>query len=131
MIRRPPRSTRTDTLFPYTTLFRSASTRSSNQAGFALMNLGRVAQDAPYGFIGIQNNLNPLLESFQQLRASAGSNGAALKLMVAGLAGPAGLGVAISVVTGLITTWVMHNREAKQSTEEIKNEKEKLLKSFK
>src|SRR3546814_13073755 len=26
MIRRPPRSTRTDTLFPYTTLFRSIST---------------------------------------------------------------------------------------------------------
>src|SRR3546814_12978330 len=25
MIRRPPRSTRTDTLFPYTTLFRSAT----------------------------------------------------------------------------------------------------------
>src|SRR3546814_5863995 len=27
MIRRPPRSTRTDTLFPYTTLFRSAAGR--------------------------------------------------------------------------------------------------------
>src|SRR3546814_20236971 len=27
MIRRPPRSTRTDTLFPYTTLFRSVRTR--------------------------------------------------------------------------------------------------------
>src|SRR3546814_5107562 len=27
MIRRPPRSTRTDTLFPYTTLFRSLQTR--------------------------------------------------------------------------------------------------------
>src|SRR3546814_5043012 len=27
MIRRPPRSTRTDTLFPYTTLFRSRCTR--------------------------------------------------------------------------------------------------------
>src|SRR3546814_10736430 len=27
MIRRPPRSTRTDTLFPYTTLFRSADRR--------------------------------------------------------------------------------------------------------
>src|SRR3546814_13473732 len=26
MIRRPPRSTRTDTLFPYTTLFRSSQT---------------------------------------------------------------------------------------------------------
>src|SRR3546814_21141752 len=28
MIRRPPRSTRTDTLFPYTTLFRSHDVRS-------------------------------------------------------------------------------------------------------
>src|SRR3546814_20960983 len=30
MIRRPPRSTRTDTLFPYTTLFRSQTARFSN-----------------------------------------------------------------------------------------------------
>src|SRR3546814_18776405 len=29
MIRRPPRSTRTDTLFPYTTLFRSTGRRQS------------------------------------------------------------------------------------------------------
>src|SRR3546814_6310883 len=29
MIRRPPRSTRTDTLFPYTTLFRSESARAN------------------------------------------------------------------------------------------------------
>src|SRR3546814_4578261 len=33
MIRRPPRSTRTDTLFPYTTLFRSAAAaRGSSQS---------------------------------------------------------------------------------------------------
>src|SRR3546814_16401743 len=31
MIRRPPRSTRTDTLFPYTTLFRSAKQTAGNQ----------------------------------------------------------------------------------------------------
>src|SRR3546814_10105081 len=30
MIRRPPRSTRTDTLFPYTTLFRSAQIAEAN-----------------------------------------------------------------------------------------------------
>src|SRR3546814_6116731 len=29
MIRRPPRSTRTDTLFPYTTLFRSTNVRTA------------------------------------------------------------------------------------------------------
>src|SRR3546814_19613829 len=32
MIRRPPRSTRTDTLFPYTTLFRSAGGRGEGRA---------------------------------------------------------------------------------------------------
>src|SRR3546814_3089601 len=31
MIRRPPRSTRTDTLFPYPTLFRSSKERSSKR----------------------------------------------------------------------------------------------------
>src|SRR3546814_20770143 len=32
MIRRPPRSTRTDTLFPYTTLFRSSAETAALQA---------------------------------------------------------------------------------------------------
>src|SRR3546814_15887932 len=32
MIRRPPRSTRTDTLFPYTTLFRSSAARPRSGA---------------------------------------------------------------------------------------------------
>src|SRR3546814_15377983 len=31
MIRRPPRSTRTDTLFPYTTLFRSVQQRDADR----------------------------------------------------------------------------------------------------
>src|SRR3546814_13460386 len=35
MMRRPPRSTRTDTLFPYTTLFRSPDRASSTQSGLA------------------------------------------------------------------------------------------------
>src|SRR3546814_15262390 len=35
MIRRPPRSTRTDTLFPYTTLFRSVEARHGGQDGRA------------------------------------------------------------------------------------------------
>src|SRR3546814_1233747 len=47
MIRRPPRSTRTDTLFPYTTLFRSrvgsrlaeAGDRAVDEAGMALLQV--------------------------------------------------------------------------------------------
>src|SRR3546814_15787588 len=34
MIRRPPRSTRTDTLFPYTTLFRSRVVEASGEVYF-------------------------------------------------------------------------------------------------
>src|SRR3546814_20957156 len=41
MIRRPPRSTRTDTLFPYTTRFRSPA-RRGRQAG-------EVPERGPYG----------------------------------------------------------------------------------
>src|SRR3546814_201349 len=37
MIRRPPRSTRTDTLFPYTTLFRSCNTHA-NERGTGELN---------------------------------------------------------------------------------------------
>src|SRR3546814_14751583 len=36
MIRRPPRSTRTDTLFPYTTLFRSALPKGSRVRVFGV-----------------------------------------------------------------------------------------------
>src|SRR3546814_15232041 len=44
MIRLPPRSTRTDTLFPYTTLFRSTRHRAEHLAAH-----GREACEACYG----------------------------------------------------------------------------------
>lgn len=79
--------------------------RGSNQAANALTNLGRVAQDAPFGFIGIQNNLNPLLESFQRLKAETGSTGGALKALAGSLVGPAGLGLALSVGGALLVAF--------------------------
>src|SRR3546814_9547647 len=42
MKRRPPRSTRTDTLFPYTTLFRSGRRFEQRQLG----QVGRIAEQA-------------------------------------------------------------------------------------
>src|SRR3546814_19723843 len=40
MLRRPPRSTRTDTLFPYTTLFRSDDGNDRNRRGMAQSGRG-------------------------------------------------------------------------------------------
>src|SRR3546814_18511493 len=47
MIRRPPRSTRTDTLFPYTTLFRSSELRApgTRDALIALRDGGIISGD--------------------------------------------------------------------------------------
>src|SRR3546814_4981127 len=53
MIRRPPRSTRTDTLFPYTTLFRSGIDVESRLEPFddlAAAVVGRADQEA-VGFV--------------------------------------------------------------------------------
>src|SRR3546814_16112334 len=44
MIRRPPRSTRTDTLFPYTTLFRSRRAAPLPECGPACLSLDRCGQ---------------------------------------------------------------------------------------
>src|SRR3546814_15063921 len=46
MIRRPPRSTRTDTLFPYTTLFRSIAGHPEGMIKFRVLALTPVV---PYG----------------------------------------------------------------------------------
>jgi len=75
----------------------------SNQAAFALTNLGRVAQDAPFGFIGIQNNIPPLIEAFQRLKATSGGTGNALKALGASLVGSGGLLLAVSLVTSALT----------------------------
>src|SRR3546814_8330480 len=49
MIRRPPRSTRTDTLFPYTTLFRSAAVPAADD-DVTVVGRAAVDQDHVAGF---------------------------------------------------------------------------------
>src|SRR3546814_14982309 len=49
MIRRPPRSTRTDTLFPYTTLFRSNAETIQQIVGQALVLPARLEIGARFG----------------------------------------------------------------------------------
>jgi hypothetical protein len=78
---------------------------TSDRATNALSNLSRVTQDAPYGFIGIANNLNPLLESFQRLSKDAGGAGGALKAMAQGLMGPAGIGLALGAVSSILVAF--------------------------
>jgi hypothetical protein len=110
---------------------------NSDKATYALSNLSRVAQDAPYGFIGIANNLNPLLESFQRLQKESGSSANALKAMAQGLMGPAGIGLALGVASSLLVTFgdklfqssaaqKAAAEKTKENTDRIKEQKDAL-----
>src|SRR3546814_12673326 len=52
MLRRPPRSTRTDTLFPYTTLFRSGTKRPAHLVHHEYQDVGPPAHrgSPPFSF---------------------------------------------------------------------------------
>jgi hypothetical protein len=77
--------------------------QNAGKARQALTNLKLVAQDLPFGFIAIQNNVPNLLESFSQLQTSGGGLKGAFKELGAQLAGPGGLFLGISLVTTAIT----------------------------
>jgi hypothetical protein len=77
--------------------------KGSTEAGRALTSLSLVAQDLPFGFIAIQNNLPAVIQSFGQLKTAAPGAGGALKALGSALVGPAGLFLAFSAVTGAVT----------------------------
>ena len=75
----------------------------SKKSRTALNSLSLVAQDLPFGFIGIQNNLPGVISSFGELTKEAGGVGGAFKQLSGALIGPAGLFLAFSVVTSAVT----------------------------
>jgi hypothetical protein len=116
---------------------RGTITRLNEQAGKlgkpmgdasqSLINFSRIAQDAPYGIMGVANNLNPMVESFQRLAKTEGGTKKALQAMVAGLAGPAGVGVAIGIVSSLAVTFSKEIKEFfKGPTGELEEFRKKL-----
>src|SRR3546814_6244334 len=60
MIRRPPRSTRTDTLFPYTTLFRSLGVANSRMKDF--YDLWMIAQTFTFEGVVLTNAVQQTFE---------------------------------------------------------------------
>lgn len=105
---------------------------NSDKATQSITDLSRIVQDAPYGFIGIANNINPLVESFSRLKQESGSVGGALKSLLSGLTGPAGLGIAFAAVTTAITfaqvgfnAWTRSSGQAKKNTKDLAEELKK------
>src|SRR3546814_9961621 len=68
MMRRPPRSTRTDTLFPYTTLFRSAPpSETTTPACFATDGRCAVAMNGPQCLVSLSRRSEEHTSELQSL----------------------------------------------------------------
>ncbi|MBM3229882.1 hypothetical protein FJZ26_05600, partial [Candidatus Parvarchaeota archaeon] len=106
--------------------------QGSSQANFALTNTGRVLQDLPFGAIGVANNLEPLVQSFVQLRKESGSVKGAISALAGSLLGGGGLVLAISLVSAGLSLWGQRqqklNREAKEGAEQANKYAEELAK---
>lgn len=79
--------------------------KSTANAVPSLTSFSQVIQDAPYGIRGVANNITQLTSQFGYLSASAGGAKGALKAMLGTLAGPAGILLAVSVVTSLLVSY--------------------------
>jgi hypothetical protein len=77
----------------FTTMSRSMTGLQSNtkSANIAVANFARIIQDLPFGILGISNNIDPMLNSFADVKTTAGGATGALKQMLAVLRGPLGL----------------------------------------
>jgi hypothetical protein len=108
--------------------------KGANTANTSMINLGRTVSDAPFGFIGIANNIGPLVENFVQLKKESGSTGGALKQLGASLAGPGGLIVGIQLALAAVqfaqlgfSRWGASAKKAKEDVDKLKQGQEQLI----
>jgi hypothetical protein len=109
----------------FTTMSRSMTGLNSNtkDANIAFANFGRIIQDAPFGILGISNNIDPLLNSFAQLKNSTGGATNALKAMLGVMRGPLGLIFLLgSVLPSAAVVFERSMQRKKKATREAKDE---------
>jgi hypothetical protein len=80
--------------------------KSAGNASTTLFSLTRIAQDAPFGFIAIQNNIAETVSQFGALVKTSGGVGNALKAVGTQILGPGGVLLGINLLITGITALV-------------------------
>jgi hypothetical protein len=121
----------------FTTMSGSMTKLTSNTKGanIAFANFGRIVQDAPFGLLGISNNIDPLLNSFNDVKKTAGGAGAAFKEIGSQLLGPAGLifliGSALPTALLFLQRYLQDTKKETESvTQAVKSLQEQTSKGF-
>ena len=116
------------------------TTKTSANAGMALLNLNYVIRDSPYffnnfamGVLAVGNNINPLIDSFSRVRAEAkqltkdtGQLTTTFGMLKKSMIGGAGISIAFSVIVTVIQAFVFQMARAKRETKEAAKETENL-----
>jgi|688.fasta_scaffold03191_25 hypothetical protein len=96
------------------------ATRSYNAVG---VDFARIIQDAPFGIIGVGNNIQQLAFSFQELRNTSTSTGAALKQAFLQIISPGNaLFLVVSLITTALTAYQMGVFDSKEETKDLEKE---------
>lgn len=105
---------------------------SAGAASGSAIAFNRVIQDAPFGIIGVANNIQQLAEQFSALRATSASTGAAARSFFTSLVSPANLAIlAVSAVTAALTSYALTAKQTKSPVEELKDAQDEFNRSLK
>lgn len=110
----------------------------TSEATNAMVNFSRLAEDSAYGIRGAANNINPFIESLGRLKERAKESGTTIwKELIPTLTGPAGLAVAVSLVSAIYIKFFDNQKKVadgedvlvdktKKRNDELKKQKEEL-----
>lgn len=90
----------------------------NNRASQAALNLSRIISDAPFGLLGIANNLEPMIQSFQATSKAIEDSGQKMSTFGAimqSMKGPAGVLVGAGVLGGLAALWPVISKGANEA----------------
>jgi hypothetical protein len=105
--------------------------RSAGAASGAAISFGRIIQDAPFGIIGVANNIQNFGEQFSALGGKTATAGQKVSQFLTALIQPANL--AILAVSALTAAWQAYSLgvfDAKEATDEVKDSIEAYRKSL-
>lgn len=97
----------------------STEIKGANTVG---IEFSRIIQDAPYGIVGVSNNITQLTQSFANLRTQTGSTSQALGIAFRSMFSGANLLVlGVSAATTAFTLYSMWARKNKKDTDDLAN----------
>jgi hypothetical protein len=104
--------------------------KSAISGNSAMTAFSRTVQDAPFGIMGVSNNITNLTEQFGYLKNKTGSAKGALNAMLRDLKGFGGISLAISVATSLLLVFGDKLFKTKDKAKELREEQEKLTQAL-